>query len=98
MIRSTYMHTLTIIVGNEELEVNIPNFEYPYFVAMNKNGDIFMYDSKPARAGYDYNLVDCKRHMHIASVIEIDTQPYIDHCIEVDMFDTIVDFNSGTSR
>lgn len=98
MIKSTYKCTLTLIVGNEELEVNVPNYETPYFVAMNKNGDIFIYDTIPAKSGYDYNPINSKHHTHIASVVEVNTMPYIDHCIEVNMFDTIIDFNEGIAK
>lgn len=98
MIKSTYQCTLTLVVGDEELEVNVPNFDTPYFVAMNKNGDVFMYNTMPARAGYDHNPIDCDKYMHIASVIEVDTAPYIDKCIEVGIFDSIVDFNKGIAQ
>ena len=86
---------MTIVIGNEKQEVNVPGLEFPYIVAINDNGDIFVYDNPPNRTdiGWEPSLLP-GRYIHIASVIEFNSKPYVNNIIEIDIFDTIIDFNN----
>lgn len=98
MIIQMYVKTLTIKIGEEIAIINVPDYDTPYVIAMDKNGELHMYDVMPEKLDNSYDNFPNSNYCHIATYNNGDAEKYFDTIIEVDMFDTIIDFNKGIAE